>query len=318
MGKWMKVVLMGVAGCCAAAGIFVWMTPPPPQPPVLPPPPETAALAAAVIDGKTGTIYADKNGISRIYPASTTKILTCIVALEEGRWLLDMDADAVVTQRAASQEETRLGLRPDLPISLREVIYGMMLVSGNDAAVAVAETVGGSYERFVEMMNEKCAAIGVFHSQFANPHGLTNPYHYTTARDMVKIARYAMGNPDFRAIVQEKTHDMYYRNGIYRVIKNRNEFLDSSYPGANGIKTGSTDAAGDCLVASAERNGRLMIAAVYDDDERFEDVKDWLDYGFAAAKAEEDYMQALADEPILYKKINQWLGREPDVPTKPF
>ncbi len=309
MKRWMRAVLAAAAVFTAAAGWVVWTTPPPPAPPVLPPPPETKAVSAAVIDGTTGEIYADKNGLGRVYPASTTKILTCIIALEEGKGLLD--ADAVVTPRAMAQDGTNLGLRTDLPISLREVLYGMMLVSGNDAAVAVAETVGGSYDRFIEMMNEKCASIGVTHSHFANPNGLTDPDHYTTARDMVKIARYAMENPDFRAIVKEKSHHMVYRDGMYRVVENRNEFLGSGYPGANGVKTGTTEAAGDCLVASAEQDGRLMIAAVYHDEDRFEDVKTWLDYGFAAARAQADYEAALAAEPPLHKWVNQMLGREP-------
>lgn len=309
MKKWIKAVLAAVIVCGAAAGAAVAMTPPPPQPPVLPPPPATRAVSAAVIDGNTGEIYADKDGDARINPASTTKILTCILALEEGHGLLD--ADAVISPRAMAQDGTNLGLRPDLPLSLREVLHGMMLVSGNDAAVAVAETVGGSYDRFIEMMNEKSASIGVSHSHFANPNGLTDPDHYTTARDMVKIARYAMGNPEFRDIVREKTHNMVYRDGMYRIVENRNEFLDSGYPGANGVKTGMTDAAGECLVASAEQNGRLMIAAVYHDEDRWEDVKVWLDYGFQAARMEAAYEAALAAEPPFYKWVNQMLGREP-------
>ncbi len=313
MKRWIRAALGAVLLACAGAGYAVWTTPPPPQPPVLPPPPATQALSAAVLDGETGELYAVKDGERRIYPASTTKILTCIIALEEGKALLD--ADAVVTPLAVSQDGTNLGLRPDLPISLREVLYGMMLVSGNDAAVAVAETVGGSYGRFIEMMNEKCASIGVSHSHFANPNGLTDPNHYTTAPDMVKIARYAMRNPEFRAIVASKSHDMVYRDGMYRVVENRNEFLSSGYPGANGIKTGTTEAAGDCLVASAEQDGRLMIAAVYHDEARWEDVKTWLDYGFAAAREEAAYEEALAAEPPLYKWINTMLGREPHAQT---
>lgn len=291
----------------AAAGV-VYMTPPPPAPPAARPLPETKAVSAAVIDGNTGEIYGNKEGLLRIYPASTTKILTCIIALEEGKALLDQDVR--VSPRAMAQDGTNLGLRPDLPLSLRETLYGMMLVSGNDAAAAVGETVGGSYERFIEMMNEKSRTIGVSHSHFANPNGLTDPNHYTTANDMVKIAAYAMKNPEFRAIVKEKTHRLVYRNGMYRDIENRNEFLGSGYAGANGIKTGMTEAAGDCLVASAERDGRLMIAAVYNDKERWEDVKHWLDYGFAAAADRKAYEEALAAEPAVYKFVNQMLGRE--------
>lgn len=296
----------------AALGGLVWVTPPPPAKPVYPAVPETGAVAASLLDGKTGKILAEKEGDLRIYPASTTKILTCIISLEEGKAMLDRDA--VITPRAMGQDGTNLGVRPDMPISLHELLYGMMLISGNDAAVAAAETVGGSYDRFVEMMNEKAASIGAVHSHFANPNGLTDPNHYSTANDMVRIAAYAMRNPDFRDIVKRSTYPMRYRNGLYRDVKNRNEFLDSGYEGADGIKTGMTEAAGDCVIVSAERNGRLLIAGFYNDEKRWSDAKAWLDYGFAAAALEEDYEKRLAAEPKIYKMVNQWLGKEPYEP----
>lgn len=305
MKKFLLFLLLLLAVLAAAAGYIVYTTPPPPVRRVLPPPPETKAVAAAVIHANTGKIYGEKNGGLKIYPASTTKILTCILALEEGHALLD--GDAVITPRAMEADGTSLGLRTDTPISLREVLYGMMLVSGNDAAVAVAETVGGSYERFIEMMNEKTASVGVSHSHFANPNGLTDPAHYTTACDMVKLSAYAMRNPEFQAIVREAEHSMVYRDGTIRIIENRNEFLGSGYAGANGVKTGMTEAAGDCLVASADHDGDLMIVGVYNDDDRWEDVKVWLDYGFAALAADREYEAALAAEPALDHWINETL-----------
>ena len=187
----------------------------------------------------------------------------------------------------------------------------MMLISGNDAAVSVAETVGGSYGRFIEMMNEKAASIGVHDSHFVNPNGLTDSNHYTTAYDMAKIAAYAMKNPDFRDIVKRPVYPMTYRNGVYRNVENRNEFLTSHYEGANGVKTGMTEAAGDCLVASAERDGRLMIVALYDDTDRWKEARTWLDYGFAEAEKKAEYERKLAQEPKVYKLVNQLLGREP-------
>ena len=305
----LKLIFLFVFLCGAAWGTLVWMTPEPPIPPILPPPPSTKAVSAALIDGGTGELLAEKEGSLKIYPASTTKILTCIIALEEGK--AKLQSNAVVSPRAMAQDGTNLGLTPDMPLTLQETLYGMMLVSGNDAAVSVAETVGGTYDRFIEMMNEKAASIGVSHSHFANPNGLTNPNHYTTAKDMVKIAAYAMRNPDFREIVKEPTHRMMYRNGLWRGIENRNEFLTSGYQGANGVKTGMTEAAGECLVASAERNGRLLIVAFYDDTNRWKETKEWLDYGFACQDAKAAYAKALADEPWLYKWVNQTLGREP-------
>lgn len=310
MRKFLTALVMVMVVLGGAAGALVYITPPPPKPPEARPLPETGAVSFSILDGHTGRIYGEKMGNLKIYPASTTKILTCIIALEEGKALLDQNVR--VSPRAMAQDGTNLGMRMDLPLSLRETLYGMMLVSGNDAAVAVGETVGGSYERFVAMMNEKASSIGVSHSHFANPNGLTDSSHYTTADDMVKIAAYAMKNPEFQAIVKAKTHKLTYRDGMYRNIENRNEFLESGYAGANGIKTGMTEAAGDCLVASAERNGRLMITAVYNDKNRWNDVKRLLDYGFQAAADEEAYQAALAAEPALYKWVNRLMGREAD------
>lgn len=309
MKKLLALLVLAVVFAGIAFGILALIAPEPPKKRELPPPPETGAVSAALIDGNTGEMLADKEGNLKSYPASTTKILTCIIALEEGKDKLEQNA--VITPRAMKQDGTNLGIRPDMPLTLHQMLYGMMLVSGNDSAVATAETVGGSYDRFIEMMNEKAAAIGAKNSHFVNPNGLTNPNHYTTAEDMAKIAAYAMKNPAFRDIVKRKTYPMTYRNGIYRNVVNRNEFLSSGYAGANGIKTGMTEAAGDCLVASAERDGKLMIVVLYNDSKRWQDVKTWLDYGFTAAKAEDEYQAALAAEPAIYKFVNRALGKEP-------
>ena len=309
MKKLLSILLLLLIVCGCGLGALIWVTPPPPTPPMIAPPPPSKAVSAALIDGNTGEVLADKEGSLRIYPASTTKILTCIIALEEGKAKLDQNA--VISPRAMAQDGTNIGLRPDMPLSLHQLLYGMMLISGNDAAVSVAETVGGSYGRFIEMMNEKAASIGVHDSHFANPNGLTDPNHYTTAYDMAKIAAYAMKNPDFRDIVKRPSYPMTYRNGVYRNVENRNEFLTSHYEGANGVKTGMTEAAGDCLVASAERDGRLMIVAFYNDTDRWTEARTWLDYGFAEAEKRAEYERKLAAEPKVYKLVNQLLGREP-------
>ncbi len=308
MNKFLKTTGIIAFLAAAAFGAAVFLTPPPPEKPVPLPFPETQALSVVVMDGETGDIYGEKNGTTKINPASTTKMLTCILALEEGRHLLWQDAK--ITELAASQDGTLLGLRPGMRIWLSEVVAGMMLASGNDAAVVTAETVGGTYARFIDMMNEKAKGIGVKNSHFSNPSGLTDPNHYATAEDMARIAKYAMKNPEFRDIVKQTKHSMVYEDGTVIVVDNRNEFLSGGYHGANGIKTGMTEAAGDCLVASAEQNGKLMICAMYHDDNRWKDAETFLDYGFKSAAQKAAYEAELAAEPAFFKWVNQMRGRE--------
>ena len=308
----MKKVIVNISGVVfflsICLGIAVYVTPPPPTPPDIIKPPPIQGASAALLWTNKNKIIAEKNGDSAIYPASTTKILTCIIALEEGHTLLKKEAN--ISSFSIKQDGTLLGISPDNPIILEQLLYGMMLVSGNDAASAVAETVGGEYHRFIQMMNEKANIIGCTNSHFSNASGLTDPAHYSTAVDMTKIAAYAMNNQMFRDIVSKKIYNMTYVDGTVQLIKNRNEFLDSKYYGANGIKTGMTEAAGECLVASAERNGQLLIMSVYNDEARWQDVQKWLNYGFSIIEQEEKYQKELAEEPRIYKWINQLLGKE--------
>ena len=306
----MKKVIVYISGVVfflsICLGIAVYVTPPPPTPPDIIKPPPIQGASAALLWTNKNKIIAEKNGDSAIYPASTTKILTCIIALEEGHTLLKKEAN--ISSFSIKQDGTLLGISPDNPIILEQLLYGMMLVSGNDAASAVAETVGGEYHRFIQMMNEKANIIGCTNSHFSNASGLTDPAHYSTAVDMTKIAAYAMNNQMFRDIVSKKIYNMTYVDGTVQLIKNRNEFLDSKY--YNGIKTGMTEAAGECLVASAERNGQLLIMSVYNDEARWQDVQKWLNYGFSIIEQEEKYQKELAEEPRIYKWINQLLGKE--------
>lgn len=308
----MKKVIVYISGVVfflsICLGIAVYVTPPPPTPPDIIKPPPIQGASAVLLWTNKNKIIAEKNGDSAIYPASTTKILTCIIALEEGHTLLKKEAN--ISSFSIKQDGTLLGISPDNPIILEQLLYGMMLVSGNDAASAVAETVGGEYHRFIQMMNEKANIIGCTNSHFSNASGLTDPTHYSTAVDMTKIAAYAMNNQMFRDIVSKKIYNMTYVDGTVQLIKNRNEFLDSKYYGANGIKTGMTEAAGECLVASAERNGQLLIMSVYNDEARWQDVQKWLNYGFSIIEQEEKYQKELAEEPRIYKWINQLLGKE--------
>ena len=242
--------------------------------------PTTIAGAAYMIDVDTGRTLYSVNPTKWMHPASTTKIVTLLTALDMGK--NRMDQPILITWEAANTEPSSLGIAPGNQISLREALRGMMVVSGNDAAVAVAQTLGGSVENFAEMMTQEAARMGARHTHFVNPNGLTAAHHYTTAEDMARIAAYGMKNyPEFRYIVGLKSYDMkYIGSDRTKYVETSNLFLTSGYPGANGVKTGFTNAAGDCLVASATRDGHTLVLVLFNDDNRWDDAPAILDYGF--------------------------------------
>ena len=202
------------------------------------------------------------NADTKRYPASTTKILTCIVALEQG----DPDEWVTVSKRACdlSERNSKMGLKPKEQYKLIDLLYGLMLPSGNDAAIAIAEHLGGSISDFAALMNEKAAQLGMEHSHFVNPHGLHNAEHYTTARDMAILSAYAMQNPVFSEIVGTVEHVAESKDGRKITLLSSNRLLrdvtansykpySCLYDYAIGIKTGDTHLAGKCLVAAARR-----------------------------------------------------------------
>lgn len=239
--------------------------------------PDTSAAAACLIDAEDNAVLYGKDENRIMHPASTTKIMTAIIALESGK----LDEPLVISQYAVNTEPSSLGLKVGDRITLREALAGMLLVSGNDAAVAVAETVAGSVPDFARLMNEKAQELGAYNTHFVNPHGLTAQGHYSTAHDMAVIAAYAMKNPLFREMVGRTSYNMKYMDGSTKYVTTTNRFLKSGFPGANGIKTGFTNAAGDCLVASATRGLKTMIAVFYNDDYRWDDAQVWLEFGFS-------------------------------------
>lgn len=241
------------------------------------PNPDTGAVSACLIDAEDNAVLYGKDEDRIMHPASTTKIMTAIIALESGK----LDEPLVITPYAVNTEPSSLGLRLGDRITLREALAGMLLVSGNDAAVAVAETVAGSVPEFARLMNEKARSLGAYNTHFLNPHGLTAQGHYSTAHDMAIIAAYAMKNPLFREMVGRTSYNMKYMDGHTKYVTTTNRFLKSGFPGANGIKTGFTNAAGDCLVASATRGLKTMIAVFYNDDYRWDDAPTWLEFGFS-------------------------------------
>ena len=239
-------------------------------------PPQVDAEAAVLMVAGTNKMLLEKNASGIMYPASTTKIMTLITAIEKG----DPNSIVTVSTKASACDGSSLELSAGDKLTLRNAETGMMLVSGNDAAEAIAEQVAGSIPAFVDMMNINAVNIGAKNTHFSNPHGLPDPAnHYTTAYDLALIASYAMQNPDFVKIVSTREYDVNFINRNPSHVTNTNKLL-KTYPGFNGIKTGYTDAAGDCLVAGANRKGVQLIAVLLNDDYRWTDATKLLDYGF--------------------------------------
>ena len=241
-------------------------------------PPSTVGEAVVLIDADTKEILFAKNPDKWMHPASTTKMVTLLTALElKGTQL---DELATISSYATSMEESNLGVRVGDQITLEAVIEGMMVASGNDAAVVVAENVSGSVEKFGKDMTRIATKAGAKNSVFLNPHGLTQMGHHSTARDLAMIAAYGMKYQMFRDKVANDYYKVPYQNRAPVTIRTTNHFIRNKYPGANGLKTGFTNAAGECLIASATRNGHTMIVVMLNDDNRWEEAVQFLDYGF--------------------------------------
>jgi len=240
--------------------------------------PEITAAAAVVMEAKTGKIVFSKNPDEKRAPASTTKIMTGALALEKKGDSLDQIVTASV--RAAATGESSIWLEEGEKLSFGNLLYGLLLRSGNDAAVAISEFVGGSEQEFVQMMNAKAQELGAKNTHFMNPNGLPNDDHYTTARDLALIARYALQNPKFAEIVSTKTKEIPWPGHEWdRQLVNTNKLL-WRLEGANGVKTGYTNAAGHCLVSSADRDGQQFITVVLGSQDMWSDSTQLLEYAF--------------------------------------
>lgn len=242
------------------------------------------AQSAILIEASTGRVIWEKDADVRHYPASMTKMMTGILALEK----LPPKADVVISPNAAATEDCPLEIVAGECLSADNIITGMLMESDNGAAVAIAEAVDGSVSQFVQRMNERAQEIGMSNTHFVNPNGLTEANHYSTARDMAKLARFAMNNKKFREIVSTKNQVIHWEVPArqQKLAENTNKLL-ANYNGMNGIKTGWTKAAGGCLAASARRNGVELIAIVMQTpgpDDRFADASKLLDYGFKQVK----------------------------------
>lgn len=236
-----------------------------------------SAQYACVMDSLTGRVLFEKNAYARHSMASTTKIMTALVALENG------NANDIVTvsTNAAGTEGSSIYLKAGEKITLKDLLYGLMLESGNDAAIAVAEHVGGSVEGFAELMNQKAKAIGANQTQFKNPNGLDEDGHYTTAYDLALITRAALRNKDFAEIVATKRKTISNGEESYgRSLANHNKLL-TIYKGCDGVKTGFTKKTGRCLVSAATRNNFQVIAVTLNAPDDWNDHAGMLDYAFA-------------------------------------
>ena len=274
--------------------------------------PAIAALSAVLMNPVTGEVLFAKEPHLRLPPASTTKVLTALVALER----LDPNARVLVSPQAASAPPSRIGLRAGEAAATQDLLYGLMLKSGNDAAETLAEGAGGSVAGFADLMNAKAWQIGARNSHFMNPHGLPNEDHYSTAYDLALIFRQAMTHPLFADIVRTRSAALRIEsgNGLYGdwrmvPVQSHNRLL-TSYEGTLGGKTGFTIKARRCFVGEVDRGGVRLIVAVLNSPNSgalWNDARTLLDYGFAR--------YGLASPPPLQPEPQRILVRREPVAT---
>lgn len=220
-------------------------------------PPKVVAESVLVVDVATNYNLYAKNADTRRAVASTQKIITALCVLDAG----DIDKTITITSYDTRCEPTKLYLKPGEKYTRRELLKVLMVKSANDVARALARDVGGSVEGFAKIMNRKCAQLGMRNSRFVNPHGLTEPNQYSTARDMAIAARVAFQSPLLRSFFETESYTFRFNNGRTTEIKNTNRLLKRLHY-VNGMKTGTTNASGRCLVSTGTFNGRSVICVV--------------------------------------------------------
>lgn len=242
-----------------------------------------SAKSAVVVCADTLEVVYSKNMNEKLPMASTTKIMTSILALEYGA----SEDYITVTDEMVKIEGTSMGLRGGDSVSLKTLVKGMLLASGNDSANSVACIVGGNIPDFVSMMNAKAKEIGMNSTSFETPSGLDGENHYSTAYDMALLGAYAINNPEFRSICSSAKEVVYYGNPPYRrTMSNHNKLL-SYCDGAFGIKTGFTKRSGRCLVSAVERDGKTLVAVTLNDPNDWDDHMKMYDYSFKKVNSQE-------------------------------
>ena len=249
-------------------------------------PPDVAARAAFVYDAGLGFVYYTKNADVELPQASCTKVMTALLAVEHGSLdqIVKVGADAHALVR---DDSSFMGLDAGEKLTLRDLLYGLVLPSGNDAAVAIADAIGGSVPNFVAMMNARAKELGLTHTHFVNPHGLGAPGHYTTARELALLSGAAMKNPDLVTIMSTLRYHIpkTTTHKAYDLVSG-NDLLSGArlpYPGAIGVKPGYTGDAGYCQAFAAIRHGHLIVGAVLDEPTwqvRMVEMRTLLDWGF--------------------------------------
>jgi len=243
---------------------------------------DLSCASSILVDAETGTVLQEMNSEEKHYPASVTKIMTLTLILEAvENGTVSLDDTVFVSEDAASMGGSQVFLFPGEERTVEEMLIAIAVGSGNDAAYAMAEYIGGSYSGFIDMMNEKAAEIGMSNTHFVNPHGLHDEEHYTTAKDLAKLAKYAMDHTDILTYTSIYEYEFRPEPNLL-TLWNTNRLL-KWYEGADGLKTGYTEEAGRNLVATAERDGLRLISVVLGCEERhahFKESMNLLNYGF--------------------------------------
>lgn len=238
--------------------------------------PDIQAKSAVLIDESSGRVLYAKNPHLRLPQASTTKMMTCLLVIENG----DLDKEVKISKHAAETGESSIWLEEGEVLTREDLLYALMLASANDAAVALAESVAGSEEKFVELMNKRAKELKLNDTHFVNPHGLDADGHYSSAYDLAMLAREGLSNELFSHVVTTIKKSVPWSGHPWdRYLYNKNRLL-TTYKGARGVKTGYTSKAGLCLVGAAQRGNLKLISAVMNSPNVYEDTQKLLDYGF--------------------------------------